>query len=245
MGGPSQRRSWADLAEEELRAEAADLQWEDVLGRGPVERVALSDSEDYPDSDVPESPTPPPQGKGKSVMETAGKRQRARRHRHSKRRTEGFMAAARRSHPAVVPDLPPPPPRRALVRGRRSPPSHPARPRGQPDREGFFQVRSRRCDRRHSPPRSPPRPVPPELEGLCFNCLQPGHVKAQCRARPRCYNCWGEGHHAASCPLPRSSAVGVKRGRSPRRSGDARRVAPRRPDGARHRPNSADTVERS
>ena len=155
------------------------------------------------------------------------------------------MAAARRSHPAVVPNLPPPPPRRALVRGGRSLPSHPARPRGQPDREGFFQVRSRRCDRRHSPPRSPPRPVPPELEGLCFNCLQPGHVKAQCRARPRCYNCWGEGHHAASCPLPRSSAVGVKRGRSPRRSGDARRVAPRRPDGARHRPNSADTVERS
>ena len=115
MGGPSQRRSWADLAEGELRAEAADLQWEDVLGRGPVERVALSDSEDYPDSDVPESPTPPPQGKGKSVMETAGKRQRARRHHHSKRRMEGFMVAVRRSHPAVVPDLLPPPPRHALV----------------------------------------------------------------------------------------------------------------------------------
>ena len=63
-GAPSQRRSWADLAEGELRAEAADLQWEDVLGRGPVERVALSDSEDYPDSDVPESPPPPPQGEG-------------------------------------------------------------------------------------------------------------------------------------------------------------------------------------
>ncbi|CAD6229522.1 unnamed protein product [Miscanthus lutarioriparius] len=199
MGGPSQRRSWADLAEGELRAEAADLQWEDVLGRGPMERVALSDSEDYPDSDVPESP---PQGKGKSVMETA------------------VCSGPGREVPAVAP---------CAASGTAGP-------------GGFFQVRSRRCDRRHSPPRSPPRPVPPELEGLCFNCLQPGHVKAQCRARPRCYNCWGEGHHAASCPLPRSSAVGVKRGRSPRRSGDARRVAPRRPDGARHWPNSADTV---
>ncbi|CAD6267417.1 unnamed protein product [Miscanthus lutarioriparius] len=51
------------------------------------------------------------------------------------------------------------------------------------------------------------------------------------RGPPRCelptpplLGCWGE-----AWPLPR-------------RSGDARRVAPRRPDGARHRPNSADTV---
>lgn len=110
--------------------------------------------------------------------------------------------------------------------------------------DGFFQVRSRRLERRRSPPRVS-RPVPPELVGLCFNCLASSHIKAVCRYPPQCYNCWGEGHHASSCLLPArqglAAALGTKRTRSlPSR--ERRRVSRRRGTPPRHSRGSADTV---
>ena len=73
-GSPS-RRSWADEAEEELPSPQS-------FGAGSpglfLERVSLSDSEDYSDS----KPSQPPPGKGKAVAEEGGHRRRPRCHRH-------------------------------------------------------------------------------------------------------------------------------------------------------------------
>ena len=220
-----------------------------VLGRGPGERLSLSDSEDYSDSELSDrsaSPPPPPagEGKGKEVVGPGYKRQRKCRHRHRRRR-EGFMAAARRAHPSP----PRAPPTRRPHSRLASPPSHPARALGDPDADGFFRVRSRRCERRHSPPKSP-RPVPPELNGLCFNCLRPGHVWATCRYRSRCYDCGEEGHTTTNCRRPtrtwvlralRAPPPRTKRGRYPPRS-IPRKTARRGASGRRHRANSADTA---
>lgn len=35
----------------------------------------------------------------------------------------------------------------------------------------------------------------------CYNCLEPGHVVAACRARTRCLVCHCSCHVARSCPL--------------------------------------------
>ncbi|KAJ1289597.1 hypothetical protein BS78_02G176800 [Paspalum vaginatum] len=43
------------------------------------------------------------------------------------------------------------------------------------------------------------RPVPPELEGRCFNCLAWDHVAAACRASSHCLRCNEEGHRAHDC----------------------------------------------
>ncbi|WVZ98724.1 hypothetical protein U9M48_044124 [Paspalum notatum var. saurae] len=45
----------------------------------------------------------------------------------------------------------------------------------------------------------PSRPVPPELDGRCFNCLSWDHVAAACRAASRCFRCNDEGHQAKDC----------------------------------------------
>lgn len=59
-GSPSRR--WADVAEDELPpqrdffAGSPGLLRECFLARGPAERVALSDSEDYSDAEAGRSP---------------------------------------------------------------------------------------------------------------------------------------------------------------------------------------------
>jgi hypothetical protein len=70
----------------------------------------------------------------------------------------------------------------------------------EPEAEGFRQVHSRRRGRRRVPPRSA-RPVPPNLVGLCFDCLACDHVKAACTFLSRCFNCRHEGHRARDHPL--------------------------------------------
>lgn len=216
----------------------------ELLARGPKGMVALSDSEEYSDSDSkPDLPPPPVNERGKAVMLPRAKRHRARRHRH-RRRAESFMATARRANPrrSPMPPPPPPPPPPHLNRRLTSPNTHPARPLGAPDAEGFFLVCSRRCGHHRSPPRSP-RPVPPDLVGLCFKCFCGGHIKANCSYPARCYNCWREGHRVAVCPLPRRPALaGGKRGRSLPSRSEGRGVPRRRLAGRLHRPSSADTI---
>lgn len=107
---------------------------------------------------------------------------------------------------------PPPPPRRPSPPRQPSPPvTHPARPRGLPDEDGFYTVLSRS----RSPPKSPGG-VPADLVGLCFRCLREGHTRAHCTFPERCYNCGDEGHRVAVCSLPRRTReLGVERRRSP------------------------------
>jgi hypothetical protein len=124
---------------------------------------------------------------------------------HRRCRPEGFMVAARLPQPA-------PPAQRHP-----SHVSHPACVLVEPDEEGFYEVRSYRCWRCCSPPKLA-RLVPPELVGLCFNCLAKNHVKAECIFLAKCYNYLGKGHRASSCPLP-PRLFGAKRGRSPPQAG--------------------------
>lgn len=117
------------------------------------------------------------------------------------------MAVARRSHPrgsaAVI----------ASMRRGASLVAHPTRVFEKPNEDEFYQVRSCRCWRCRSSPK-PTLPVPPALDGLCFNCLASNHVKADCVFPSRCFNCRCEGHRAFACPLPLRTRVG-KRERSP------------------------------
>lgn len=54
--------------------------------------------------------------------------------------------------------------------------------------EGCVEVRRR--ERRHArQPRPPPRPVPADLVGRCFNCLARDHVATVCRNPSRCLRC--------------------------------------------------------
>lgn len=164
--------------------------------------MSFTDSEASDGSeDEPESPLP-------NLMEkaTAGEARRRRR----PATDEGFMAAARRTHPPAIdgpsrasrPDVPP----------RRSPLSA---AHGPPDADGFHLVESRRRWRRRKPPRQS-RPVPPELVGKCFNCLDEGHVRANCTNPPRCLNsASGAGHRKVVSPLVgalhRGTVVGAHR----------------------------------
>jgi hypothetical protein len=45
------------------------------------------------------------------------------------------------------------------------------------------------------------RLVPPNLVGLCFNCLASDHIKAQRKFPARCQSCKQEGHRARDCGL--------------------------------------------
>lgn len=214
VGSPS-GAAWADLAEQDLPppreffAGSPGLLRE-ILDHGPLERVALSDSEDLSESE--RSFSPPPEGKGKGVVAQGCCRRRVRRHRN-RRRPAGFMAAARRSHPSPSPERswrgPSPcwghdprhssPAARHVLRSS-SPTAHPVRAWVVLDEDGFFRVQSCRFGRSRTPPRSP-RKVPQELDGVCFRCLAPGHTKVVCSFPEKCYNCWAEGHRAATCPF--------------------------------------------
>lgn len=93
----------------------------------------------------------------------------------------GFMAAVRRASPIVA--------RAPVVVRLTSLVVHPARTSAAPDANSFrHQVQSRRQrEGRRGHARAVKahcgavRPVPPNLVGLCFNCLASYHVKVDCR----------------------------------------------------------------
>lgn len=216
--GSSSRRSWADEAEDELPSPRAlgagspGTFLDSLLTRGPEGRISLSDLE-YSDSEPPLSPLPA--GKGKEVAEPSRKRRRVHRHHHHCRRPEGFMAAASRSHPS---------PSAASSRHRSSPASHPARALGSRMQRGPFRsgVAAAAAPGRRLGLRGRC------MADLCVNCLAVDHIKVNCVIPAKCYNCWTKGHHAAACPFPpRRGAAGGKRGRSPSRALEERRVARR------------------
>lgn len=130
LGGASKatsRRSWAELDGEalpppcEFFAGSLGLLWE-LLDCEPGERVALSDSVDLSESEP--SPSPTPDGKGKQEAVSDRKRRRVRHHRRWSR-PEGFMAAARRSHPSPPPSTARAHPTSVLGRDLGSPPLPP------------------------------------------------------------------------------------------------------------------------
>lgn len=86
--------------------------------------------------------------------------------------------------------------------------------------------------------------VPPNLVGLCYNCLGDDHVKADCVFRSRCTNCRSECHRAKDCPFPpMTMARSGKRARSPARVAQGRRAAPRRVSMTQRRPvDTSDTA---
>jgi hypothetical protein len=81
--------------------------------------------------------------------------------------------------------------------------------------DGWVTVVNRHARwRRSRPPKPPPRPIPADLRGKCFNCFSPSHRAAVCRRLVRCFLCRLSGHHASVCPrrrtisgLPRRSLV--------------------------------------
>ncbi|TVU03187.1 hypothetical protein EJB05_51289, partial [Eragrostis curvula] len=53
----------------------------------------------------------------------------------------------------------------------------------------------------------PPRLVPVDLRGRCFNCFSRGHRAADCRKSPRCFKCRQLGHRSDWCPGVKVSSV--------------------------------------
>lgn len=110
-----------------------------------------------------------------------------------------------------------------------------------PDADGFRLVQSRRRWRRRATPRQS-RPVPPNLVGLCFNCLASNHVKTVCRFPTRCFRCRCEGHRAHDCG--RRMAVGAQNcGRFPPRPVQPRRGASRRRAAVLHNDVAAEDAQ--
>uniref|UniRef100_A0A453L7V4 CCHC-type domain-containing protein n=1 Tax=Aegilops tauschii subsp. strangulata TaxID=200361 RepID=A0A453L7V4_AEGTS len=75
---------------------------------------------------------------------------------------------------------------------------------------GGWQVAGRKCRRPRRLP-APPLPsmnirsdLPPDLAGLCFNCLSEEHVAAMCTNERVCLRCRRPGHIARECTNPRS-----------------------------------------
>jgi hypothetical protein len=63
--------------------------------------------------------------------------------------------------------------------------------------DGWRVVQRRKnwlCLRRPPPPR---QPIPTDLVGRCFNCLQPDHVTVVYTFPSQCLRCCREGHQAA------------------------------------------------
>jgi hypothetical protein len=143
--GSASRRSWADEVEEEELpggslhpappAAAFDPSAVPLSASGSPalfdwgERLSFYDSEESDGSDGA-SPEPPAASSiGKAVAAVGRRRRGPRRRRAGVAAGAGFMEAARRSHPTLVP---------------RHRPSHPARASGPPDADGYHQVQSRK-----------------------------------------------------------------------------------------------------
>jgi hypothetical protein len=59
--------------------------------------------------------------------------------------------------------------------------------------------------RRPCPLKPPPRPVPADLRGKCFNCFSPSHHAVVCHRPVRCFVCRLLGHRAHMCPRRRTT----------------------------------------
>ncbi|KAM0922154.1 hypothetical protein ACQ4PT_006379 [Festuca glaucescens] len=77
-----------------------------------------------------------------------------------------------------------------------------------------------------------PEGVPAGLAGLCFNCVEPGHVAGMCKGKRRCLICKSELHVARQCTAPVADAVAVGAPPPPPRAG----VAPSQPPAPRAPP---------
>ncbi|KAG2642375.1 hypothetical protein PVAP13_2KG216930, partial [Panicum virgatum] len=70
-----------------------------------------------------------------------------------------------------------------------------------PDTDGWVTAvcrKSRLAVRRAE--RRPPRPVPVDLRGKCFNCFSPWHRASSCKSSTRCFICHKSGHRSYICP---------------------------------------------
>jgi hypothetical protein len=78
------------------------------------------------------------------------------------------------------------------------------------DAEGWLNAASRksrlaaRCAARH-----PPRSVPADLRGKCFNCFSSKHRVASCKSSTRCFHCRASGHRSYFCPMRRAGCPAV------------------------------------
>uniref|UniRef100_A0A0D3G0H8 CCHC-type domain-containing protein n=1 Tax=Oryza barthii TaxID=65489 RepID=A0A0D3G0H8_9ORYZ len=117
------------------------------------------------------------------------------------------------------------------------PPSAPARPDTDP--LGWQVVRRKKSKNKSASP--PRRPVPKDLNGVCFNCLERGHVRAECRAPPSCFGCGQPGHRLEDCsqrrlrPRPRGGRS-PPAGPSRQHDEDRPRPQPHRRSPASHSP---------
>ncbi|CAN6233316.1 unnamed protein product [Urochloa humidicola] len=128
------------------------------------------------------------------------------------RRAAGFMADARRAFGMPPRDAAQSQAFRRQVASVVVPVAVPDGVRNVVPEDGWEEVRRRQRRRRDARPARPtPRPVPADLVGKCFNCLESGHVAAACMNEPRCFRCRREGHHSRFCKRGRSPQVGHRR----------------------------------
>lgn len=93
-----------------------------------------------------------------------------------------------------------------------------------PEEEGWREVRSRRSRRREvrgrqiypDPRDQRSRHIPVEMIGRCFNCLEKGHRRAQCREPTRCLRCGRAGHRSFECARPCRDNAGSSRQSNPK-----------------------------
>jgi hypothetical protein len=72
-------------------------------------------------------------------------------------------------------------------------------------RKAAWRRRKREQQRRAQA--GPSRPAQaPEMQGVCFRCLEKGHPKHECTNDEVCIRCTEEGHNSGGCKRPRSPA---------------------------------------
>lgn len=96
---------------------------------------------------------------------------------------------------------------------------HPPRLIAPVDADGFQEIISHRhCRHQRRPCLDTHRPVPPSLEGKCFNCLVTNHVQTQCRSLPCCFCCKTTGHRVRQCRRSTTVATSTLGQGGPRQS---------------------------